>query len=197
MDRRALALAAGATVTLTTASLAAVAVLGGTSTLVQGPTPVAAAACQPPASLPGTAVTVMLADMGAGMMGGQPAMGGWYGSPMMQGRWMMMRASPQTVPSGRVSLIAYNHGSGPHELLVLPLPDGAYVGARPVGADQAVDESGSLGEASASCNAGSGDGITPGAAGWVTLTLKPGRYELVCNLPGHYAASMSTELDVT
>ena len=30
----------------------------------------------------------------------------------------------------------------------------------------------------------------------MTLALKPGRYELVCNLPGHYAAGMHGELDV-
>jgi uncharacterized cupredoxin-like copper-binding protein len=36
----------------------------------------------------------------------------------------------------------------------------------------------------------------PGASGWVTVTLPPGRYELVCNLPGHYAAGMYTQLTV-
>ena len=30
----------------------------------------------------------------------------------------------------------------------------------------------------------------------MTLTLAPGRYELICNLPGHYAAGMFTELTV-
>ncbi len=29
------------------------------------------------------------------------------------------------------------------------------------------------------------------------MTLQPGRYELVCNFPGHYTAGMYTELDVT
>ena len=41
---------------------------------------------------------------------------------------------------------------------------------------------------------GAGQGIRPGSSGWVTLTLAPGHYELVCNLPGHYAAGMHTEL---
>jgi uncharacterized cupredoxin-like copper-binding protein len=31
----------------------------------------------------------------------------------------------------------------------------------------------------------------------VTVTLAPGHYELVCNLPGHYTAGMYTQLDVT
>jgi hypothetical protein len=33
--------------------------------------------------------------------------------------------------------------------------------------------------------------------GWGTLNLTPGRYELVCNQTGHYAAGMFAELDVT
>ena len=53
------------------------------------------------------------------------------------------------------------------------------------------------GEVSASCRADAGEGITSGSAGWTTLTLPPGRYELVCNLPNHYAAGMYQELTVT
>lgn len=44
--------------------------------------------------------------------------------------------------------------------------------------------------------AGEGDGIAADSTGWVTLHLPAGRYELVCNLPGHYAAGRYTELDV-
>ena len=74
---------------------------------------------------------------------------------------------------------------------------GAGAGQRVPGADGKVDEAGSLGEASASCAAGSGKGITAGAVGWTTLTLAPGRYELVCNLKNHYANGMHQELDVS
>lgn len=42
-----------------------------------------------------------------------------------------------------------------------------------------------------------GEGILPSGSGWVTLDLQPGRYELLCNLPGHYRAGMYTELTVT
>jgi len=63
-------------------------------------------------------------------------------------------------------------------------------------ADGRVSEEGSLGEASSSCGEGPGDGIAPGAASWVSLELAPRRYELICNLPGHYAMGMFTELDV-
>jgi uncharacterized cupredoxin-like copper-binding protein len=60
-----------------------------------------------------------------------------------------------------------------------------------------VSEAGSLGEASRTCGAGAGEGIASGAAGWTTVTLRPGRYELLGNVPGHYAAGMYAELDVT
>lgn len=185
MHPRGYALAGAATVVLTAASLAALAAAGPTG---PGPVPAsgvyragtAAAGCPLP-SLPGQRVTVTLADMGGGsMMGGR----------------MMLHAVPQAVRAGTVSFIAVNSGSRRHELVALPLAAGAAPGQRAVGADDTVDESGSLGEALADCRAGGGEGITAGGAGWVTVTLKPGRYELICNLPGHYAAGMFTELDV-
>jgi uncharacterized cupredoxin-like copper-binding protein len=131
-------------------------------------------------SLPGQTVDVILSDMG-GMMGG--------------GRMMSVAASPSEVAAGDVSFDVWNAGMMTHELVVLPLTQGE-VGGRAVGPDGRVSEDGSLGEASRSCGEGAGDGIAPGATGWVTLELAPGRYELICNVPGHYAAGMFTELDV-
>ena len=134
-------------------------------------------------SLPGTTVTVQLTDMGNMGMAQAP-----------------MRASlvaaPTSVTAGRVSFVAPNTGSLVHELVVLPLPvDGP--GTRPTGADGKIDESQSIGEASRSCGAGTGDGIAPGSTGWTTITLTPGRYELVCDQPWHYAAGMFDVLTVT
>jgi uncharacterized cupredoxin-like copper-binding protein len=137
--------------------------------------------------LPGAVVEVTLADMGA-MMGG----------PMPGGMGMArVVANPGVVAAGTLSLRVVNQGPRTHELVVLPVPAGQAVGRRPVGTDGRVDEAGSLGEASHTCGAGAGDGIDAGAVGWLTLTLEPGRYELVCNLPGHYAAGMYTELVVS
>jgi uncharacterized cupredoxin-like copper-binding protein len=202
MRARTLLVAAAVTVALTAASVTAVAATRGGSGPRLSATgmrhgPLAAVGCQVPASLPGAQVTVVLADMGGGRMGG--GYGGWMmgGRSMMRNGPMMLHASRQTMLAGTVSLVAVNHGTRTHELVVLPLAAGAQAGARSIGADNTVDEAGSLGEASNACGVGSGDGITAGAAGWVTLTLTPGRYELVCNLPGHYAAGMYTELDVT
>jgi uncharacterized cupredoxin-like copper-binding protein len=105
-------------------------------------------------------------------------------------------ATPASTPAGRVSFVVVNTGALVHELVVLPLPaDGP--GTRPVGTDGKIDESQSLGESSRSCAAGTADGIAPGSIGWTTLTLKPGRYELVCDQPWHYAAGMFDVLTVT
>lgn len=187
MRARSYILAGLATLALTAASMTAIVAATG------GPTPRTGSygtpgrwrgtstACTVPSSLPGRRVTVLLGDMGS----------------MMGGGWMMLRVTPPTVPAGRVTLLAVNRGSRTHELVVLPLSSGASVGERQVGSDNAIAEAGSLGEASNDCGTGAGDGIRASSAGWVTLSLKPGRYELVCNLPGHYAAGMFTELDVT
>jgi uncharacterized cupredoxin-like copper-binding protein len=137
--------------------------------------------------LPGTVVNVSLTSMGGPMMGGRNHMGGGV---------MRLSVDRATVPTGSVSFVASNFGSIDHELVILPLGDNQGAGMRPIGADSRIDEAASLGEASASGHAGAGDGIRPGSAGWVTLPLAPGRYELVCNLRGHYGLGMSTELTV-
>jgi uncharacterized cupredoxin-like copper-binding protein len=38
--------------------------------------------------------------------------------------------------------------------------------------------------------------IDPSRSAALTLTLKPGKYILYCNLPGHYMAGMWTVIDV-
>lgn len=95
-----------------------------------------------------------------------------------------------------MSFRAINTGTQRHELVVVPLAAGQSPGNRHVGSDGKVDEADSLGEASKSCAEGSGDGITPGTTGWTSINLKPGHYELICNLPGHYRAGMTTLLTV-
>lgn len=143
--------------------------------------------------LPGTVVNISLTSMGGPMMGG-PLMGG---RNHMGGGVMRLSVDRAAVPTGSVSFVASNFGNIDHELVILPLGDHQGAGMRPIGADSRIVEAASLGEASASGRAGAGDGIRPGSSGWVTVPLAPGRYELVCNLPGHYGAGMSTELTVS
>ena len=144
--------------------------------------------CTAPRDLPGSTVIVRLGDMGmTQMMGGTATLGAH----------MMLRAVPGAVRAGQVSLVAENMGWRTHELVILPLAVGESAGQRVPGPDGKVSETGSLGEASTSCGAGAGDGIRAGTVSWTTLTLAPGRYELVCNLPNHYADGMYQELLVT
>jgi len=140
--------------------------------------------------LPGTVVNVSLTNMGGSMMGGQ-------GNSITGAGAMALSADHATVPQGTVSFLVTNNGSINHEMVVLPLADSQTAGTRPAGGDGKVDEVGSLGEASKTGGPGAGDGIAAGASGWVTATLAPGHYELVCNLPRHYSAGMNTQLNVT
>ena len=183
-----------------------------------GPMPAQPAPCTPPA-LAGAVVDVTVSDMG-GMMGpgmnGGPMMGpggmmgpGMNGGPVMgpRGPWpnspgmgmgmMRLTINPTSVPAGQVSLRVANNGTLAHEVIVMPLGPGQNPGQRPVGNDWEVDETDSLGEAAQTCGAGEVNGIAPGTMGWTTITLTPGRYELLCNIAGHYSSGMYAELDIT
>lgn len=144
--------------------------------------------CEAPTPPTGTTVDVAVADMGMSRM---------MGGAADRGVPMRLRTSTGSVTAGRVTLVVTNLGSRTHELVILPLADGQQAGTRTTGSDGRVDEAGSLGEASTSCGSGSGDGITSGSVGWLSVTLPAGRYELVCNEPDHYADGMWQEFDVT
>jgi uncharacterized cupredoxin-like copper-binding protein len=168
---------------------AAVAVGAGNSGAIPGGIGFLSGSSPAAPSLPGTVVNVSLTDMGGSMMGQR--------NGMMNGGAMSLSTDQAFVPHGTVSFVVTNGGSIDHEMVILPLPSSQAVGARAIGGDAKIDETGSLGEASHSGGAGPGAGIVPGASGWVTVTLAPGHYELVCNLPRHYMAGMHTQLTVT
>lgn len=167
----------------------ATAALTGLSVLALGGAPTTTTAtsraCLAP-TLPGTVVTVTVSDMGDGSM---------MGSLTMPGS-MRLTMDRSTLPGGVVSIVVVDVGRLRHEVVVLPLQANRTVGNRPVGTDGTVDETGSSAEASSSCSGGAGTGIKPGTTGWVTTTLTAGQYELVCKLPGHYAAGMNALLTV-
>ena len=187
--------ALAAAVTALVAS-AAVAVGAGNGGAIPGSIGLLSGSSPAAPSLPGTVVNVSLADMGGSMMGQRGGMMG-QGRGMMSGGSMRLSADHATVPRGSVSFLVTNGGSIKHEMVILPLPASQSVGGRPTGTDAKVDEAGSLGEASNTNGKGAGQGIVPGASGWMTVTLAPGQYELVCNLPNHYTAGMFTQLTVT
>jgi uncharacterized cupredoxin-like copper-binding protein len=136
--------------------------------------------CAPP-NFTGQVLTVNTVDMG--MMGGA--------------RRMALQLSSDSVAAGKLNIVVQNLGMRTHEVVILPLAAGQTVGARIVGSDGKIDEAGSLGEVSNNCGSGAGEGISSGSMGWASFALRPGRYELVCNLPNHYAAGMYQELVVT
>jgi uncharacterized cupredoxin-like copper-binding protein len=79
----------------------------------------------------------------------------------------------QGAPRGKVRFVVTNIGTVEHEFVVLKT-------AKPAGSllkGNEANESGAVGEI---------DGVPPGQARTLNLTLKPGHYSLICNLPGHY-----------
>ena len=150
--------------------------------------------------------------MGPGMMGrgmmhpGQGMMGyGWTGpgqgqtgtapGPGMMGPGMMMgmmavRINQPTVKAGAVRFDVTNWSRGMlHEMLVVAVDDPqAPLPYDYAQAKVAEDQVKALGD--------TGD-LQPGASYTLDVTLTPGTYLLICNVPGHYAAGMVTPLTVT
>ena len=86
--------------------------------------------------------------------------------------------------AGKVTISAPNDGKVIHELVVLKTKaDPAHL---PMDGDD-VDESTAVGEIA---------DVEPGATKKVTLKLAPGKYAMVCALPGHYKAGMYGSLTV-
>jgi len=100
---------------------------------------------------------------------------------------MSIAPSQRFAIAGPVTFTVTNSGTVVHELVILKtdIPEGAI----PVRADDPsrAQEPGNVGEA--------GD-IDPGKSETVTFTLDAGKYVLICNQPGHYAAGMHTSFTV-
>ena len=145
-----------------------------------------AVVCEAPGGPPGSVVRVVEADLGMSSM---------MRRDEIRHGVLALDGADRTVVAGRVSLAVANLGWATHELVVLPLGDDARAGQRPStgpGRSMRREASARVGP----CAEGAGDGLLAGTAGWVTLKLSPGRYELLCNLPGHYEAGMFAELVV-
>jgi uncharacterized cupredoxin-like copper-binding protein len=96
---------------------------------------------------------------------------------------MAISLSESRVPAGKVTFVARNAGKTEHELVVLRMPSS---GNFRVAAFKA-EELGKIGEI---------DGVLPGKTRRATLALQPGRYIVICNVPGHYQLGMRAELVV-
>ena len=116
---------------------------------------------------------------------------------MMGGAMMRLMPIAQSARAGAVTLELDNLGTKPHELLVYRLAAGAQPGQRALLDTDRISESGMLAEVEPVCTQPANlDGVAAGNVALVTLTLAAGRYEVVCNLPGHYRAGMWATLVV-
>jgi len=97
--------------------------------------------------------------------------------------------SPARVRAGTVRLVLRNKGPDNHELLIVRSSHDAL----PLRSDGlTVDE-----DAVDRLTVGVIEGKEPGTVHELLLHLKPGRYELFCNMAGHYLGGMRAELVVT
>ena len=103
---------------------------------------------------------------------------------------MLVKATPDTVKAGAVTFMVKNDSKETvHYMLVIYLADPSK--PLPYLTDQQKvdeDKAGVMGEVSE---------LDPGKSGSLTVTLKPGKYLLTCNVPGHYDAGMWTTFEVT
>jgi len=97
--------------------------------------------------------------------------------------------SSDALSAGDLTFEGVNEGTAIHEFEVFIVPEGVDPNALPVEGDTApademlevVDEV---------------EDIAPGTSGRLSLSLDPGNYAVICNLPGHYANGMHTTFTV-
>jgi uncharacterized cupredoxin-like copper-binding protein len=93
---------------------------------------------------------------------------------------MWIKADSPTVKAGKVSFGVKNEGATMHGLAIVPAPAEVSGGM--------VDESTYVAK---------GADLDGGASETITADLKPGKYELICYMAGHYAAGQKMPFEVT
>lgn len=136
-----------------------------------------------------TVIDVQLWDKGA-----QATMGTDLAYPAtgmdMSKATMGIKLSAASAPTGVITFHVTNTSKDTiHEMIVMYREDPA----QPlpyIASDSRVDEdkAGDKGEVSE---------LDPGASGSLTVFLKPGHYVLICNVAGHFAAGMWTQIEIT
>jgi len=95
---------------------------------------------------------------------------------------------PARIPAGNVRLVVTNHGPDQHELIVVRTAGGEL----PLRSDGATVDEDALDPVTVGV-------LEAGAVGSVReldVLLRPGRYEVFCNMAGHYLGGMSAEFSV-
>ncbi len=146
-----------------------------------------------PARAASAVVQVKLWDTGIHAMdkfGHEPMRGLGTPGATLPNPTMGITATPSTIKAGEITFEATNASKDTiHEMIVAPLADPSK--PLPYKTDeQRVEEEKAehLGEVSE---------LAPGKTGALRITLQPGKYLLYCNVPGHYALGMWTEITVT
>jgi uncharacterized cupredoxin-like copper-binding protein len=94
---------------------------------------------------------------------------------------------PAVTSAGAVTLVDHNQGPDTHELIIVRA-----AGQLPFRSDDiTVNE-----DALKPRTLGQLPGLAPGATSTLVLHLRPGRYEIFCNMLGHYEGGMHAELIV-
>lgn len=96
-------------------------------------------------------------------------------------------AVPRRIPPGRIRLEVTNDGPDLHELIVVRVPGSTRLPMRTDGLT--VNEDALLPKEVGSLEPG-----VPGSVRALTLRLRPGRYEIFCNMAGHYMSGMHAVL---
>jgi len=141
------------------------------------------------AATAGSVVTVELWD---NMTGGEMPTDFKYGTPNLDlaKAPMGMKLSPDTAAAGPVTFNVTNVSKTTvHEMIVMYRAD-ASAPLPYLNDENRVDEdkAGDKGEVSE---------LDAGKSGSLTVDLAPGKYVLICNVPGHYAAGMWATFTVT
>lgn len=136
-----------------------------------------------------TVVNVTLIDKMGSSATDAPALGMGMDGDMSQAK-MGIYVNPKAARRGEVTFKVTNLASQIiHEVIVARLPEGTQ--------KLPYDETSQRVDESALQSFGSVNEIDPSKSASLTLELKPGKYLLYCNLPGHYMAGMWTLIDVT
>jgi uncharacterized cupredoxin-like copper-binding protein len=99
---------------------------------------------------------------------------------------MFIKLSADSATAGKVTFHVSNDGARTHEFVVLKTDTQA--GTFPIGSFEG--ESNRIDEDDAGKNVGETGDMEAGSTKDLAITLKPGHYAVVCNLPGHYRMGM-------
>jgi uncharacterized cupredoxin-like copper-binding protein len=97
----------------------------------------------------------------------------------------MTITAPKTVDAGKYTVTASNTDAIVHEVVFIQTDTPA--AKLPTESDGSASEKDAVGEVA---------DVPANSSDTTTVTLKPGHYALICNLPGHYAAGMYTDRTV-